>query len=229
MGAALTKRRAFVPSRLDSELRWAIRDASWDEYLKLAEQLPASFRVAFDGKDIEMMVTSRDHDQVGWQMARFAEAVIDRLGINFVPCGRATWQRPESQRGIEADDCYLLEPAKIAIVQKLRAAKSKDESGYPIPDLAIEVDISRPKIDRPAIYAAMGVSELWRFDRDTPVIECLGPDGIFVSVEASHWLPVRVEHLRRWLVDEDSSDFALWSRRMRAWVNKTYNSKKKKP
>src|SRR5262249_46641871 len=154
-------------ARLNGELRWAVRDARWDEYVELAERLPSSFRVAFDGKDIEMMVTSRDHDQVGWLLARFAEAVIDTVGIDFVPCGRATWQKPEIQRGIEADDCYLLDPAKIAVVQKLRAAKSKDESNYPTPDLAIEVDISRPKIDRPGIYAALRVTELWRFDEDT--------------------------------------------------------------
>ena len=72
---------------INGELRWAVRDASWDDYVELAERLPASFRVAFDGKQIEMMVTSRDHDQVGWLMARFAEAVIDRIGIKFVPCG----------------------------------------------------------------------------------------------------------------------------------------------
>ena len=229
MGTIVLKSRAPAPCRLDGELRWAVRDASWDEYVELAERLPASFRVAFDGKDIEMMVTSRDHDQVGWLMGRFAEAVIDRIGIKFVPCGRATWQKPEAERGIEADECYLLEPAKIAIVKKLRAAKSKDESGYPTPDLAIEVDISRPKIDRPGIYAALGVGELWRLDRDTPVIERLGADGKYTAVDASLWLPVRVEHLRRWIVDEDSSDFEVWSRRMRAWVKKTYKSKAKKP
>ena len=121
------QKKAPVPSRLDGELRWAVRDASWDDYVVLAERLPASFRVAFDGKEIEMMVTSRDHDEVGWLMARFAEAVIDRIGIKFVPCGRATWQKPEAERGIEADECYLLEPAKIAFVKQLRAAKSKDE------------------------------------------------------------------------------------------------------
>ncbi len=228
MGTVSVQKKAPVPSRLNGELRWAIRDASWDDYVELAERLPASFRVAFDGKEIEMMVTSRDHDQVGWLMARFAEAVIDRIGIKFVPCGRATWQKPEAERGIEADECYLLEPAKIAFVKKLRAAKSKDESGYPTPDLAIEVDISRPKVDRPGIYAAMGVTELWRFDEDAPVIERLGPDGRYRGVEASSWLPVRVEHLRRWVVDEDSSDFAVWSRRMRAWVRKTYRSQGRK-
>ena len=105
---------------------------------------------------------------------------------------------------------------KIEVVRQLRAAKSKEESDYPIPDLAIEVDISPPKIDRPGIYAAMGVTELWRFDDDTPLIDRLGVDGQYIEVDQSVWLPVRVEHLRRWVVEEDSSDFADWSRAMGA-------------
>jgi Uma2 family endonuclease len=228
MDTVVKKKKAAAQGRLNEELRWAVRGATWDEYVQLAARLPMPFRVAFDGKDIEMMVTSRDHDQVGWLMARFAEAVIEHEGIDFVPCGRATWQDPDAKRGIEADECYILEPNKIAIVEKLRAAKSKDESNYPTPDLAIEVDISRPKVDRPDIYAAMAVSELWRFDEDTPVIERRGPDGKYTAVEASMWLPVRIEHLQQWVVEEDSSNFARWSRRMRAWVRKTYKRKRKR-
>jgi Uma2 family endonuclease len=130
------------------------------------------------------------------------------------------------ERGIEADECYVLEPGKIDIANAALARKSKTSTGYPNPDLAIEVDISRPKIDRPGIYAALGVSELWRFERDTPVIERLGPDGRYVAVETSGWLPVRVSHLRRWLVDEDRSDPGEWSRRMHSWVRRTFKKKR---
>jgi hypothetical protein len=72
------------------------------------------------------------------------------------------------------------------------------------------------------------VTELWRFEGDTPVIECLGAEGKYMSVEVSSWLPVRVEHLRRWVVEEDSSNFAAWSRRMKAWVKRTYKAKGKR-
>ena len=84
------------------------------------------------------------------------------------------------------------------------------------------------EIVKPPSNGCLGVTELWRFDEDTPVIERLGPDGRYKGVEAGSWLPVRVEHLRRWVVDEDSSDFAVWSRRMRAWVRKTYRSQGRK-
>ena len=55
------------------------------------------------------------------------------------------------------------------------------------------------------------VAELWRFDRDTPVIERLGIDGKYKDVEVSLWLPVRVEHLRQWIIDRRQLQLALWS------------------
>lgn len=39
-----------------------------------------------------------------------------------------------------------------------------DLASDPPPDLVIEVDITRDSIDTLAIYAAIGVLEIWRFD-----------------------------------------------------------------
>ena len=58
---------------------------------------------------------------------------------------------------------------------------------YPNPDLAIEVDVSPSKIDRPGIYAALRVAELWRFDGDHEqvIIERLGADGSYHGTDGS--------------------------------------------
>ena len=90
---------------------------------------------------------------------------------------------------------------------------------YPNPDLAIEVDISSPEIDRPGIYAALKVAEVWRFDGDLEqvIIERLD-DGTYRPVETSQFLPIRAEEIRRWVVEEDSSDESSWARRLRAWA-----------
>jgi hypothetical protein len=86
--------------------------------------------------------------------------------------------------------------------------------------MAIEVDISPSKVDRPGIYAALRVAEIWRFDgaRDQVVIERLMSDGSFRSVEVSEFLPVRAEEIARWVLREDARDGSVWARRLRAWV-----------
>ena len=40
------------------------------------------------------------------------------------------------------------------------ARMSEDVADYPNPDLGVEVDVSPSKIDRPGIYAALGVAEV---------------------------------------------------------------------
>ena len=87
-----------------------------------------------------------------------------------------------------------------------------------IPDLAVEVDISAPNIDRAGIYAALDVAEVWRFVGDQVIIEQLGDDRAYHPVEASAFLPIRTDEVRRWVVEEDSRSELDWARRLRAWV-----------
>jgi hypothetical protein len=55
---------------------------------------PSSYRrqirLAFDGKDIEIMASSIWHDHLGSLMAHLADAVMVHLGLRLVPAGRAT-------------------------------------------------------------------------------------------------------------------------------------------
>jgi len=87
-------------------------------------------------------------------------------------------------------------------------------------DLGIEVDLSPSRIGRPGIYAALQVTEVWRFDGESEqvIIERLGEDGSYYAVEASALLPIRALEVRRWVIEEDSSDQSAWARRLRAWA-----------
>ena len=77
--------------------------------------------------------------------------------------------------------------------------------------------MSPSEIDRLAIYRALQVSELWRFDGETVVIEQLGADGTHVRAESSRFLPVRADELTRWVAVEDSNDLLAWRDRIRDW------------
>ncbi len=87
-------------------------------------------------------------------------------------------------------------------------------------DLEIEVDLSPPKIDRPAIYAALRVAEVWRFDGEAKriVIERLREDGTNQPVDMSEFLPVRSDEVGRWVLEEDRRAGSRSAQRLRAWV-----------
>jgi Uma2 family endonuclease len=65
----------------------------------------------------------------------------------------------EVRKGTEPDDCYYLQNASRVI------GKDVDLNVDPPPDLAIEVDIASPSLKKFPIYAALGVTELWRYKR----------------------------------------------------------------
>jgi Uma2 family endonuclease len=80
-----------------------------------------------------------------------------------------------------------------------RRGHSPDVADYPNPDLAIEVDVSPSKIDRPGIYAALRVAEVWRFDgkRRELVIERLTAGESYEPADGSEFLPARAEDVGR--------------------------------
>ena len=127
-------------------------------------------------------------------------------------------EAPEIERGLEADLSYYFDPEKRAAEKAAWARKSTEIADYPNPDLAIEIDLSHPQVDRPSIYAALGVAEIWRFDGEKIVIEHLQEDGTYASAESSRFLPIRAEDVRHWLVDEDTTNELAWERRLAEWA-----------
>ena len=202
--------------------RVVIRNVDWAFYEQLVDSIPprAHIHVDYDGKDLEIMSPSPVHDDRKVLLRQVAEAVAQVLRIPYKGLGQTTWKRKELARGLESDECYMFQRDKLAAVSKARARKSMNIADYPNPDLSIEVDISSPEIDRPGIYAALRVAELWRFEGESEqvIIERLGDDGSYHSVDDSGFLPIRAEEVRRWVVDENSDDEAAWAERLRAWV-----------
>jgi Uma2 family endonuclease len=207
---------AAVPA----EQRIAIRGLSWDLYNRLSEAIGADqhVRLTFDGKDLEIMVTGPAHEDHNQLLSDFLTIVAAACGIRSRKLGQTTWKRPAVERGLQADQCVYFDRGKLAAVARARTAGSNDVADYPNPDLAIEIDISQSQVDRPGIYAALKIPEVWRFNGDEAVIEQLGPDGHYAVAKRSQWLPVRPEDLRRWLVDDDSSDDVEWKQRLTKWA-----------
>ena len=85
--------------------------------------------------------------------AFFRHRRIDAAGF-----GRMTLARRDADRGLEADECYFLRETTA----RLRSRETYDlDAGDPPPQLALEVDLPRPTVDKLPILAALGVREAW--------------------------------------------------------------------
>ena len=199
--------------------RLVFRGVDWYTYNVLSEANSESQHVhlAYDGKDLEIVVTSNLHENWKELLIKIVNAITSWLDIDCVSCGEATWKT--QARGLEADLSYYFDPEKIRAAREALARQSMEPADYPRPDLAIEVDLSSPQIDRSSIYAELGVVEVWRYLRgQTLVIEQLQADGSYVPVEASRFLRVRAEDILDWLTAEDASHEPAWNRRLNQWA-----------
>jgi Uma2 family endonuclease len=214
--------RAWIPPAIVGEARIAIRGVDWEIYDKLSDAVGEGqhIRMAYDGRDLEIMTTSRFHEHFKDLFGLFVSEVATELKIPRTSGGETTWKRPELLRGLEADQCYEFQPEKRAAVVAALKRRSMDIADYPNPDLAIEVDISPSEVDRPGIYAALQVPEVWRFDGEQVTIEQLQDDGSYLEVEMSRFLPVKAKEIRRWILDEDATDQSAWCRRLRTWARR---------
>lgn len=157
--------------------------ADWATYEKLLDALEGrGIRLAYDRGMLELMSPSFDHERGKKTLGALLESAMVALGLDFQAGGSTTFREEALDRGIEPDECYWVRhlPAKSG-----RWTQGED----PYPDLALEVEMSRSALDRLGIYAALGVSEVWRLTAEGR-LEChlLGPDGYETS-DASRVLP----------------------------------------
>jgi Uma2 family endonuclease len=199
------------------EQRIRLTGVDWETFEKLAATSRGG-RFAFDRGVLEIMSPGPLHEHHAGGMGEFVRIVTRTLRIPRMAMRSTTWKRPEAARGIEADECFYFLPEKIAAANAALERGSKDSVDYPAPDLAAEVDISAPQVDRPAIYATIRVPEIWRFADDKVHIEHLGEDGTYTRSRSSRFLPVRDRDIQRWLIDEDRSDELVWEERLTAWA-----------
>jgi Uma2 family endonuclease len=191
-----------------------------DLYNRLDEAIGEGQHVhlAYDGKDLELMTTGNIHELFKVRIGTFVSAVTAGLDIDYLSAGQTTWKTEQADRGLEADQSYYFDAEKLRVARAALARRSMDPADYPHPDLAIEIDISRSQVDRPSIYKALRVAEVWRFDGIKLVIEQLQPDGSYAEAEVSRFLPIRPEEIVGWLTADDALLEAAWNRRLYQWA-----------
>jgi Uma2 family endonuclease len=202
------------------DTRVVIAGVTWEFYDRFSRAVREgdNCRVAFDGNDIEMMTLGPLHERYKTRLDIFVAIVADELAIEFQPQGSTTWKRKRVKRGVEPDSCFYFKAEKLLACAAAEEKGSNKVEDYPNPDLAIEVDLSPSKIDRPGIYAALQVGELWRIRDKVVSIEQLVSPGAYVAAERSQFLPVRPEDVTRWVFGEYSRDPITWKQRLRVWV-----------
>jgi Uma2 family endonuclease len=168
------------------ERRVLLGGVPWSTYVVLRDSIEsASVRMTYLGGELEIMSPSSKHEVDKKQIARFLELFCLERDIPLFAYGSTTFRTEEGQRGLEPDECY-----------------SRGEHRLP-PDIALEVIVSHGLIDKLAVYAGLGVREVWMFEAGAFTVVTRRGDH-YEQIAASEVLPeVPLERIAHFLTSPD--------------------------
>ncbi len=201
-------------SPVRSGQRFVFDNASWALYQSLLTGSGDRVRLTYDRGKLELMSPSFEHETAGAVLGRLIGVLAEELNQPIKAGKSTTFRREDLDRGLEPDECFY-----IAQVQAILGRTEIDLSHDPPPDLVIEVDITRSSLDRMAIYAALGVPEVWRYDGTALEVHWIRPDGTYERRERSASFPqIDPAELAGFVHRGVHTDDTTLVREFRAWV-----------
>lgn len=145
-----------VPNVSTFEHRFLLQGVPWETYVALRDALDdqSGLKMTYLEGALELMSPSTLHEDAKTIISRLLEVWAMERDLDLRGFGAATFRREAKKRGLEADECY-----------KLGKLEADD-----VPDLAIEVIVSSGLVDKMAVYAGLGVREVWTWRPSTRTI-----------------------------------------------------------
>jgi Uma2 family endonuclease len=162
-----------------SEQRVVFRNISWQGYQQLLQILgdKRSAKLIFARGILEITRPLEEHEFSARLIELLIRILVVELGLKIKTMGSTTLDRSDLERGAEPDNAYYIQN------QPLVAGRTVDLATDPPPDLVVEIDITHTDINKPALYASMGVPEFWRYDgREWRIYKLENDEYLEVSV-----------------------------------------------
>ena len=133
---------------------------SWHTHETLLNELSTNrrLRLTYYQSNLEIMVLSPEHERYKKIVGLFVETLAEELELDIDPLGCTTLKHPELSGG-EPDEFF-----NIKNVKSIQGKTRINLQEYPPPDLVVEIDITSNSKDSCAVYAEMGVPEIWRYN-----------------------------------------------------------------
>jgi len=206
---------AMLATPAAAEDRVLLHNISWETYERLlAEHVNSTgTRFFYDEGNLEIMVVYVGHEAPNRTLAAIAEITAEETGRDFCRTGSTTCKRDDLEKGFEPDSSFYFRHAA-----RIRGKDVTDLAVDPPPELIIEVDITSSSLNHFPLYAAVGISEIWRYARQRVSFHKL-EGGAYSPVEESIVLPPMTAAQATIFVERDRHETAIdWLRAVRQWI-----------
>jgi Uma2 family endonuclease len=200
-----------------------LSNVSWETFEKLLDEMgERHYRVTYDNGELEFMTLSFGHENISRWIGRLIFFLALELKMPLCSGGSTTFKQSVRKKGLEADECFWIKHE-----QAMRGKKEWNVLNDSPPDLVVEVDITRSSLNRQAIYAALGVPEIWTYDGTTFRVLVLGGGGKYKEKAKSvsfPWLPL--EGFARFIAKLGTADEVQLIEEFTAWLRRDVVTKK---
>jgi Uma2 family endonuclease len=178
-----------TPAQLDeiysAHVRFLLYDVDWRFYESILKKVEdRHVFVTYNKGSLELMSPSWEHDKSAEILGLIIRLLAEAQELPVTGGASTTFRRKDLEAALEPDRCFYIKNE-----HRIRGKKRIDLRRDPPSDLAIEIKISRRLLDRESIYAALGVPELWRYDRKS-----LRVSSNFIAGNIDKWIEARRSH-----------------------------------
>lgn len=205
----------MVTTATPGETRVLLENISWQTFKTMLAEMGSdrTNRITYDNGTIEIMTPLKPHENSNRLIEVFVGVLCEELGLEINRVGSLTLTRDDLERGAEPDSSYYIQNESL-----VREKENIDLAFDPPPDLVLEVEYSRPKIDKLSLYAAMGIPEFWRYNGTTLRIYTLS-EGQYSETQISPtFAPVPIIEIPRFIQESKKAGQISITRAFRVWV-----------
>ncbi len=143
-----------------SEYRTILKKVNWQRYEQLLAEMERdrTARFSYYRGRLEMMQPLEEHERCHKLIESLILTLTDEMGIQIASYKAPTLKRVDLQIGVEPDTAYYIQNA-----DRMARRSTIDLEVDPVPDLILEVELSRSDFNKFDMYAELGIPEVWRY------------------------------------------------------------------
>lgn len=205
----------MVTSAPLAETRTLLQNISWQTFKTMLAEMGSerTSRLAYDNGIVEIMTPLMPHENSNRIIEGFVLVLCEEFGLEVKSAGSLTLTRDDLEKAGEPDSSYYIQNELL-----VRDKENIELATDPPPDLVLEVEYSRAKIDKLSLYASMGIPEFWRYNPTMLRIYILN-NGQYTEVETSPtFSPVAIKEIPRFIQESRKVGQLATKRAFREWV-----------
>ncbi|OBQ23533.1 MAG: hypothetical protein AN488_05200 [Anabaena sp. WA113] len=205
----------MVTTAIPGETRVLLENITWQTFKTMLAEMGSerANKISYRQGNIEVMTPLKPHESSNRLIEVFVGVLCEELGLEVNRVGSLTLTRDDLEYGAEPDSSYYIQNELL-----VREKENIDLAFDPPPDLVLEVEYSRPKIDKFKLYAAMGIPEFWRYDGTILRVYILANGQYSETQTSPTFAVIPIKEIPRFIEESKKIGQIAVTRAFRTWV-----------